>query len=87
MTVVEPSGAMISLASTSSPSRSTTRSCEASPSLATSISYVPAARLPSSSAMLKSSSVTVTLEPGEYVFYCSVGNHRQMGMEKTVTVS
>jgi plastocyanin len=30
---------------------------------------------------------TVTLEPGEYVFYCSVGNHRSMGMETTVTVT
>ena len=34
-----------------------------------------------------SSSVTVQLEPGEYVFYCSVGNHRSMGMEVTVTVT
>ena len=32
-------------------------------------------------------SVTVSLEPGEYVFYCSIGNHRAMGMEVTVTVS
>ena len=30
---------------------------------------------------------TATLEPGEYVFYCSVGNHRSMGMEVTVTVT
>ena len=30
---------------------------------------------------------TVALEPGEYVFYCSVGNHRSMGMETTVTVT
>lgn len=30
---------------------------------------------------------TVTLEPGQYVFYCSVGNHRAMGMEVTVTVT
>ncbi len=29
----------------------------------------------------------VTLEPGEYVFYCSVGNHRAMGMEVDVTVT
>ena len=29
----------------------------------------------------------VTLEPGEYVFYCSVGNHRGMGMEVPVTVT
>jgi plastocyanin len=35
----------------------------------------------------QSSAVTVTLEPGEYVFYCSIGNHRSMGMEVTVTVT
>ena len=29
----------------------------------------------------------VTLEEGDYVFYCSVGNHRQMGMEIPVTVT
>ena len=29
----------------------------------------------------------VTLEEGDYVFYCSVGNHRQMGMEVPVTVT
>jgi uncharacterized cupredoxin-like copper-binding protein len=34
----------------------------------------------------RSGSVEVTLEPGEYVFYCSVGNHRDMGMEVPVTV-
>jgi plastocyanin len=33
------------------------------------------------------SSVTVDLEPGEYVFYCSIGNHRAMGMEVAVTVT
>ena len=33
-----------------------------------------------------SGTVEVTLEPGEYAFYCSVGNHRGMGMEVTVTV-
>lgn len=30
---------------------------------------------------------TVDLDAGKYTFYCSVGNHRAMGMEKTVTVS
>lgn len=29
---------------------------------------------------------SVTLEPGEYTFYCSVGNHRAQGMEVHVTV-
>jgi len=29
---------------------------------------------------------TVDLDAGKYTFYCSVGNHRAMGMEKTVTV-
>lgn len=35
----------------------------------------------------ETSSLEVTLEPGEYVFYCSIGNHRGMGMEVTVTVT
>ncbi len=35
----------------------------------------------------ESATLTVTLEPGEYVFYCSVANHRGMGMEIAVTVS
>ena len=34
----------------------------------------------------ESSTFEVTLEEGEYVFYCSVGNHRAMGMEVTVQV-
>jgi plastocyanin len=34
-----------------------------------------------------SASTTVELEPGEYIFYCSIGNHRAMGMEVTVTVT
>jgi plastocyanin len=34
-----------------------------------------------------STTLSVTLEPGEYVFYCSIGNHRAMGMELTVTVT
>ena len=34
----------------------------------------------------ESASVQVDLQPGEYVVYCSVGNHRGMGMELTVTV-
>jgi plastocyanin len=35
----------------------------------------------------ETSTFEVTLEEGEYVFYCSVGNHRQMGMEVPVTVT
>jgi plastocyanin len=31
-------------------------------------------------------SVTVKLDAGEYVFYCPVGQHRQAGMEGTLTV-
>lgn len=31
-------------------------------------------------------SVTVQLDAGEYTFYCPVGNHRQAGMEGTLTV-
>jgi plastocyanin len=31
--------------------------------------------------------MTVTLEPGSYVFYCGIGNHRAMGMEITVQVT
>jgi uncharacterized cupredoxin-like copper-binding protein len=33
------------------------------------------------------SSVTVTLKPGKYSFYCPVGNHRAQGMEGQLTVS
>jgi len=29
----------------------------------------------------------VDLTPGQYVFYCSIGNHRAMGMEITVQVT
>jgi plastocyanin len=32
-------------------------------------------------------SVSVTLKPGKYVFYCSVPGHRQGGMQGTLTVS
>jgi plastocyanin len=33
-----------------------------------------------------SATLTVTLEEGEYVFYCSIANHRAMGMATTVVV-
>lgn len=35
----------------------------------------------------ETSTFEITLEEGEYVFYCSVGNHRSMGMEVPVTVT
>jgi plastocyanin len=35
----------------------------------------------------ESTTFEVTLEQGEYVFYCSVGNHRAMGMEVPVEVT
>jgi plastocyanin len=31
--------------------------------------------------------LTVELEPGEYEFYCPVGNHKERGMEGKLTVS
>jgi plastocyanin len=31
--------------------------------------------------------VTVDLKPGKYEFYCPVGNHKQLGMKGTLTVS
>ena len=33
-----------------------------------------------------STSMTLTLEPGEYEFYCAVSGHREGGMEGTLTV-
>jgi plastocyanin len=35
----------------------------------------------------QSTTFTVDLDAGEYVFFCSVGNHRAMGMELTVQVT
>jgi plastocyanin len=32
------------------------------------------------------STVTAKLKPGTYTFYCSVDNHRQAGMEGTLTI-
>jgi uncharacterized cupredoxin-like copper-binding protein len=34
----------------------------------------------------QSATLTVTLEQGDYVFYCSVGSHRAAGMETPITV-
>ncbi len=34
-----------------------------------------------------SATLTVELESGDYVFYCSIGTHRSMGMEIDVSVS
>ena len=34
----------------------------------------------------QSASVSAQLEPGEYTYYCPVGQHRQNGMEGTLTV-
>jgi plastocyanin len=31
--------------------------------------------------------LTVTLKPGSYELYCPIDNHRQMGMEATLTVA
>ena len=33
-----------------------------------------------------STTLTVDLTPGDYVFFCSIGNHRAMGMETDVHV-
>jgi plastocyanin len=35
----------------------------------------------------ESATLTVELESGDYVFYCSIGTHRSMGMEIDVSVS
>jgi len=35
---------------------------------------------------MASEDLSVDLDAGEYVFYCPVGNHRQEGMEGTLTV-
>jgi plastocyanin len=35
----------------------------------------------------ESTTLTVTLQPGEYEVYCPIGNHRAMGMDATLTVS
>jgi plastocyanin len=35
----------------------------------------------------ESTTLTVDLDAGKYTFYCSIGNHRAMGMEIDVTVT
>ena len=35
----------------------------------------------------QSTTMTVTLQPGQYDVYCPIGNHRSMGMDTTLTVS
>ena len=35
----------------------------------------------------ETATLNVTLEPGTYTLYCSVGNHRAQGMEIEITVS
>lgn len=35
----------------------------------------------------ETATLNVTLEPGTYTLYCSVGNHRAQGMEVEITVS
>lgn len=35
----------------------------------------------------RSGTLTVTLDPGEYVVFCSIANHRAMGMETTIEVT
>ncbi|MGY1948681.1 hypothetical protein [Nocardia asiatica] len=34
-----------------------------------------------------SGELAVTLEPGSYTLWCSVGNHRELGMSTEITVS
>ena len=35
----------------------------------------------------QSTTMTATLQPGQYQVYCPIGNHRAMGMSTTLTVS
>jgi uncharacterized cupredoxin-like copper-binding protein len=35
----------------------------------------------------ESTTMTVTLQAGDYEVYCPIGNHRAMGMDTTLTVS
>jgi plastocyanin len=35
----------------------------------------------------QSTTITATLQPGQYEVYCPIGNHRAMGMSSTLTVS